>query len=224
MAPKRTMGRTNRRRTFISPYTKGLPGIPPASQFNTRLKGFLGQWVFGQVTTNDFWRYFQFQPGALGSAWNEHATVFDEYKIWGVTLELRPNYDNVNQSGTSGVLAAYEGSIHHSVDPSSSVTLPTGTYTSATLNNFFQQSQNVVSRRSAQGFKTFYKPKVASQIAGVGLTGKTNYCPWIKCTSNNVEVFNGVHIFIQAPGMDATKMIISYDIYVTAHVSFRGNA
>jgi len=220
---KRPMGRTNRRRTFITPYSKGLPGIPPASVFTTKLKAFVSSWEFGTATTFDFWRYLSLTPANLGNTYQQHAACFDEFKIWGITFELRPNYDNID--GTTPAAGGYNqlGTFHYCIDPASN-TGPSGSYNSNTLNSFLEQSQNIVSSKCDAPKKIYFKPKVASQVYGGGLSGKANFCPWLKCNVSQQETFTGVHCFIQAPGMVNSNFKVRYDIFATAHISFRGNA
>lgn len=199
-------------------------GVPQATQFRTKLKHYMETWSYTSASTAGFWKYYTFTPSMLGSQFSDFSAVFDEYKINGVTLELRPNYDSVDVSDPAINLGNITlGSLHYAIDPSSQV-VPAGVLTTTTMNLFLEQSQNVKTRSLAAVTKMYYKPKVGSQVQGGGVTGKATYCPWLKCAYSDSTVFNGVHLFIQPNNFDLSKCFVKYDIFVTAYMQFRGNA
>jgi len=126
--------------------------------------------------------------------------------------------DIVNNASSIGL-----GSLHYAIDPSSAV-VPAGVLTSTTLNLFLEQSQNVRTKRTDQVAKIYYKPKVGSQVQGGGITGKSTFCPWLKCAFSDATVFNGVHLFIQPGAGFSLNPYVKYDIFVTCYMQFRGNA
>jgi len=194
-------------------------GVPQVTHFRTKLKHYMETWTYSSASTAGFWKYYTFTPSMLGSQFSDFSSVFDEYKISGVSLELRPNFDSIDYTSAAVVSL---GSLHYSVDPSSAV-VPAGTMSTTTLNLFFEQSQNVKSRKTDQVTKIYYKPKISSQVYGGGISGRTQFCPWLKCAYSPSEVFSGVHLFIQ-PNSITSIPGVKYDIYVTCYMQFRGNA
>lgn len=199
-------------------------GVPRVTQFRTKLKHYMETWSYTAASVAGFWKYYTFSPSMLGSQFSDFSAVFDEYRIAGVALELRPNFDSVDISDPSINLGNITlGSLHYAIDPSSQV-VPAGVLSSTTMNLFLEQSQNVKTRSLAAVTKLYYKPKVASQVQGGGLTGKATFCPWLKCAYSDSTNFTGVHLFIQPNNFDTTKCFVKYDIFVTCYMQFRGNA
>lgn len=211
--PTTTTRRRVRRRTATSK-SRISRGVPNTSMFRLKCKAYLYNWTFSSATTTGFWKYFSLNPTILAS-FNEHAQIFDEYKLTGYQYEFRPNYDSFDFS-TSGSL----GTFHTAVDPSST-TSPNGVYGSPTLNNFFEQAQNVKSHNANKVVKVYIKPKIASQVYGGGQSGRLTASPWLK-TSDNLVDHRGFHAYMQQYNFSGTTAI-SYDVYVTFYVLFRGN-
>lgn len=217
-APARATRRRVRRRTAVMRPSRG---IPHASMFHTKLKHYMETWTFSAASTAGFWRYYTFTPTNLGTQYDEYRLIFDEYKITGVTLELRPNYDDVGNWATN---AGALGTFHYCIDTASQTT-PSGVLGPTTLNYFLEQSQNVRSSKVDTVKRIYYKPKVASQVQGGGFQGKSQFAPWLKCGFADGTIYNGVHLFIQPPNtLSPTDFMVRYDIFVTATMSFRGNA
>jgi len=199
-------------------------GIPNRSLFTTKLKHYMETWTFSNASTAGFWRYYTFTPTQLGTQYDDHRYIFDEYRINGVVLELRPNYDqvivdNVNNSGRAGL-----GTFHYCIDTASQTT-PSGVLGSTTLNYFMEQSQNIKSSKTDTVKRIYYKPQVSSQVQGGGASGRAEFSPWLKCGTSDATQYNGVHLFIQPPNaLDSTNFYLKYDIFVTAYIQFRGNA
>jgi len=196
-------------------------GVPQTTMFRTKLKHYMESWTYNAASTAGFWKYYTFTPTNLGSQFSDYSAIFDEYKISGVSLELRPNYDGVDIVNNASSIGL--GSLHYAIDPSSAV-VPAGVLTSTTLNLFLEQSQNVRTKRTDQVAKIYYKPKVGSQVQGGGITGKSTFCPWLKCAFSDATVFNGVHLFIQPGAGFSLNPYVKYDIFVTCYMQFRGNA
>jgi len=148
------------------------------------------------------------------SNFGQHATVFDEYKIVGVTFEFRPQWDNFspdNSLWSSGI-------IHTIVDPSSS-TIPAGAFGVGSLNAFLEQG-NVKSQRFGTTVVRSFKPKVSTQVAGGGLSGRIIPAPWLKTDDVSVQ-HNGLHVYVQQ--FDSTLLPVKYDVFVTHTIMFRGH-
>lgn len=193
-------------------------GVPRGvSVFAMKMKTFYSNWTYDTLTTNGFWRYLTFVPN--GASFVEHATVFDEYKINGIMIEMRPNYDNLN--ATDQVTVRPLGTLHYLIDPESN-TVPSGTQTSANLNKFFENGNNLKSRKFDQVVKMYYKPKIAEQVFGGGVAGKLVRSPWLRTNDSAVE-HRGVHVYLQPFNFSTTANPVSYDIFVTYYMQFRGN-
>ena len=193
-------------------------GIPTLSTFRLKQKAFLYNWTRDTSSTNGFWRYLSlnttFLPGLA-----EHQNVFDEYKITGIQFELRPNYDAYDYTNVVVNPLQNMGSVHVAVDPAS-VVAPIGAAGSASLNVFLEQSQNVKTYKPDQVIRFYYKPKVASQVAGGGTTGKLSYASWYKTTDSGID-HRGAHVYLQ--GHNNGVGIMSFDVFATYYVIFRGN-
>ena len=213
--PTTTTRRRVRRRTAIGK-SRISRGVPSTSMFRLKCKAYLYNWQFSNASTFGFWRYLSLNPTILAS-FAEHAAIFDEYKLYGYQYEFRPNFDGFDIAADRNC-----GNLHIAVDPGSTVS-PNGVYGTATLNNFFEQSQNVKTYKQSQIVRAYVKPKVASQVSGGGLTGRLSYSPWLK-TSDNTTDHRGLHVYLQQfTGAQGLSSPISYDVYVTFYVMFRGN-
>lgn len=192
---------------------------PRVSHFSLKVKSYLYNWTRDTLSTAGFWRYLSMNPTLLTS-FNEHAVIFDEYKLNGVMFELRPSYDAIDVSGVNSATPIRQGHCHVAVDPCSIVN-PTGAYSTAVTNVFFEQSQSVKTYKADQVVKFFYKPKVGSQVSGGGTTGRLINSPWLKCTDTAVD-HRGAHVFLQSFSQ-GTDSYMSYDVFATLYLQFRGN-
>ena len=184
-----------------------------SSIFSVKQKTFYETWTFSSAATVGFWRYYLITPGVMTN-YAQHAAVFDEYKITGITLEFRPSYDSHDASST---LAMF-GQIHTIVDPSSS-TLPTGVYSNATLNSFLEQG-GVKTSKFGSVVTKYFKPKVPTFVQGAGIAGRLINAPWLRTDDVDVE-HRGVHVYLQSTNTALTP--IKYDVFVTHHIKFRGH-
>ena len=215
---KRTSPSTRRRVRRRTAYRRKsmLTRNPNVSTFRLKCKSFLTNWTFSSASTIGFWRYLSLNPAILTS-FAEHAAIFDEYKLYGYQYEFRPSYDGVDYNAAVASL----GNMHLAVDPGSTVS-PSGVYGTTTLNTFFEQSQNVKTYKCDQVVKAFVRPKVAMQVSGGGTTGRLQASPWLK-TSDSFVDHRGLHVFLQQFTGISTPATMSYDIFVTFYVMFRGN-
>jgi len=205
-----------RRRTSYRPrVSRGIRGsaVPRMSHFQYKAKRYQFNWAYSPASTAGFWRYLQFTAATLIPDYGERAVVFDEYKISAIVIELRPQFDGMD------LLSGALGSYHIEADPSSTLS-PSGIVGPPSLNTFFEQSQTCKTYKADQVSKTYFRPKVQSQILGGGLAGRSTYCPWLKTDSADVE-FRGVHVYLQPHNFGPN--VVSFDVYTTVYAQFRGN-
>jgi len=226
---RRTYKRRRPRRARRSTITRRRPmrmvrGVPQKSLFTTKLKHYMETWTFSSASTAGFWRYYTFTPTNLGTQYDDFRFIFDEYKISGVLLELRPNYDDVIVDNVNASFRGGLGTFHYAIDTASQTT-PVGVLSPTTVNYFLEQSQNIKSSKTDTVKRIYYKPQVSSQVQGGGLQGRAEFAPWLKCGTADSTVYNGVHLFIQPPDtLNPLGFLVKYDIFVTAYLQFRGNA
>jgi len=185
----------------------------PSTTFFVKQKTFFQTLTFSSASVSGFWRYWSTTPSNM-SNFVQHALVFDEYKITGVTFEFRPQWDNFSPD----TIIASSGIIHTVLDPSSSTT-PAGAYGVGTLNSFLEQGR-VKSQRFGTNVVRYFKPKVATQIYGGGISGRLIPAPWLKTDDVSVQ-HNGMHVYLQQ--FDTTLNPVKYDVFVTHHIMFRGH-
>jgi len=204
-----TTGRRVKRRT-----ARPMRSLRMASStFYVKQKSFLEQWQFSTAAVTGFWRYYTTTAGAMYN-FTQHAAVFDEYKITNVTFEFRPQWDNFSPDNSLWS----SGNIHTINDPKSTL-VPSGAFSSGTLNSFLEQG-NVKSRRFGTVVALSFKPAIAKQIYGGGLSGVMSSAPWIKTSEASVE-HRGFHVYLQQN--DATLLPVKYDVFVTYTIMFRGH-
>jgi len=206
-----TTGRRVRRRTVRPMRNLRLAG--GGQTFFVKQKTFFQTLTFSSAAVSGFWRYWSTTPANM-SNFLQHSVVFDEYKITRVQFEFRPQWDNFspdNSLWSSGI-------IHTIIDPSS-YTVPGGSYGSGTLNSFLEQG-NVKSQRFGTNVIRSFKPKVASQVSGGGLSGRLIAAPWLKTDDVSVQ-HNGMHVYLQQ--FDSGLLPMKYDVFVTHSIMFRGH-
>lgn len=219
MKRARTTTRTRRRvrrRTARKPRISR--GMPKVSHFALMQKRYQENWAFSPLTTAGFWRYFTFTANQIND-WSEFRNVFDEYRINGIKVEMRPCYDSVDLSIVTP--STLLGSVHVAVDPISTY-VPIGVPGPGSLNLMLQQAQSVKTYKSDQVVKYYVKPKIMRQVFGGGTAGETTASTWLKCDGSEAVPHRGVHVYIQ-PYNWLTPTTINYDIFVTYYMQFRGN-
>jgi len=192
---------------------RSVPRTLASRTFMVKQKTFFQTVTFSTASIAGYWRYWSTTPSNM-SNFGQHATVFDEYKIVGVTFEFRPQWDNFspdNSLWSSGI-------IHTIVDPSSS-TIPAGAFGVGSLNAFLEQG-NVKSQRFGTTVVRSFKPKVSTQVSGGGLSGRIINAPWLKTDDVAVQ-HNGLHVYLQQ--FDSTLLPVKYDVFVTHTIMFRGH-
>jgi hypothetical protein len=151
----------------------------------------------------------------------ELSAVFDMYRMNAVKMTFRPRYDGFDGSNTTdttapGVTNQGGTNVHYIVDPGSFLN-PSGTYTSANLNNFLENG-DVRSATGTKPFSIIYKP-TTNAATGSGPMKKTGQ--WLSTQTANDLAQSGVHVFMQDTNLTGT-FSQAFDIFVTYYMSFRG--
>ena len=216
MAYRRKKPTYKRKRTYRKRSTSAISYHPKTSIFRMTQKSYQSTWTFDTVSVNGYWRYLTATPAGMFNFAN-HATVFDEFKITGITMELRPNYDgnDIPAAPTSLVL----GTVHYIVDPASNVS-PSGLMNATTVNSFLENG-HVKSRKMGSVIKFYFKPVVGVGVAGGGASGRSIPCPWMK-TADTAVPLKGAHVFLQPNNLDVATLAVKFDIFYTYYIQFRG--
>lgn len=188
-----------------------------ASSLNIKRTLYLGTWTWGSATTNDFWRYETYSAANINS-FPEFAALFDQYRINAIKVTWRPQYDSVNNVTGAGTLIQPQAYAHVVVDPQSTV-VPSGTYSTANLNTFLEQS-GVKTYTLNKPFSVYFRPKLLDQVLGGGTGARVSPATWIRTTDNAVN-HRGYHMFIQQNAMSASNTNIKLDQFITVYASFR---
>jgi len=219
---KRARRSAPRRRRFVR-RVRTVSRVPRSmgggSHFSLKQKTFSGVWNYDPGSTAGFWQYWTASPVAM-YGWAEHSAVFDEYKVNALLFEFMPNFDSFGAELTTSATFEF-GQFHTSVDPSSTM-VPSGVQGIATLNEFLQQGDNVKSGPINKVRRVYYKPKVATAVMGGGIGGRLIKAPWLKTTDNSVN-HRGFHSYIYPNYTPSNSMILSYNVYITYFMQFRGS-
>lgn len=175
-------------------------------------------WSFGTTTTNDFWRYYQWNSFNFNN-FSEFGNVFDEYKLCALKYTFRPAYDTVDVSTTSGPSpTSAEAYAHFFVDPSSTV-IPTGVYSASTLNTFLENDR-VKTRSLTRPFSIYFRPKMSDTLFGGSTTSRAISSTYVKTANTGVD-FRGFHIYLQQNNFSTANTAIKLDVFITAYMMFR---
>lgn len=171
-------------------------------------------WTFSTAALGGYWQYYTFNATNIGN-FAEFANVFDEYKINAVKYTFRPRYDSVDANSATTLPQA---TMHYFVDQASTV-VPTGVYSSATLNTFLENS-GVKSRTLNRPVSIYYKPMASDQLTGGSTVSRVFKPGWIK-TDNTTISFRGFHAFLQLNNFATANANVQLDIFITFYMSFR---
>lgn len=178
---------------------------------------FSSTWAFGTVTTNDFWRYYTFTAGDINN-FGDFSALFDEYRIRAIKVTFRPAYDNVAIPIAAGAIVQPQAYAHINLDPES-VVIPSGTYTSANMNTFLENS-GVFTKTLRNPFSIYFKPKVSDQLFGGGTASTVKKSTWIKTSETTVQ-HRGFHMFLQQNSFSTGNTNIKLDTFYTFYLDFR---
>lgn len=181
-------------------------------------------WTPGVAATNDFWRYFAVTLGDMPN-FNDYANIYDSYKINRFTVTLRPRYDGFNGENTTdttlpGVTNQGATRVHVVIDPKRrSNDGPTGAYTSATLNLFFERGK-CKTYTGNKAIKVMCKyPCILDDMNG-NANSKAIRAPWCQTNITNIA-HQGIHVFLQDINLTGT-FGQSFDVFYTFDISFKG--
>jgi len=214
---KRSAAPTRRRvRPRMSRVSRGVRG---GADFVLKRKVYIGQLGFSPASTTGFWRYLTTNVADMPS-YGEYTSIFDEYKITGLKMEFRPQFNSFDNDDLPSANFLAMGSFHTAVDTQSH-TVPSGTFNNTTLNVFLEQAKNIKTWKQSQVASVFLRPSVSRQIAGGTLTGTNIPAPWIKTNQTLVDHY-GVHTFMQPFSVNGSALMF-YDYFITYYVKFRGS-
>lgn len=182
----------------------------------TSRKFWLEHWTPVALTTDRFWKYYTFNPSLIPN-WADYFNLFDQYKINALKFEFRPRWDNYAGSDRTapGDTNASGTFLHVCNDPYSSVTVPSGVYSTATLNTFMEQGP-VKTYRPGDVVTVYFKPTVnMDTAAGPNVRVRAPYL-----TNNTISQHLGFHVFAQDSNMIG-QFNQSWDVYVTAYFTMR---
>lgn len=193
------------------------------ARLNVKRTFWVENWTPNTTTTNGFWRYYQTSIGVMPSI-AEFTAMFDQYRINAVKITFRPRFDNFGGNDTTdttlpGVTNQAGCMMHVCKDPYS-VVGPTGTYTSANLNAFFEQG-NVRTYTGNRAFSVYYKPTINKTVDGAGGSNNVERARAPYINSNNIQVVhNGFHVFAQDVNLTGT-FGQSFDVYITYYMTWK---
>lgn len=179
-------------------------------------------WVPAVTNTTDFWKYLSISISSIPNV-SEYTNLFDAYKVNSLTFTLRPRYDNFAGNDTTdttlpGVTNQGGNQVHVIIDPKSPVT-PSGAYSSANLNSFLENGK-VKTYMGHNPIKIHVKYPCLADDVNASTNSIFRRCPYIS-TAVPGAVIRGAHVFIQ--DVNFTGVFgQSYDLFVTANVTFKG--
>lgn len=210
MRKRRMYKRRQYKRRFI-------PRSLPQGKMLLKRTFYSGLLQFSSASTSGFWNYQTFALSMLPS-YNELTTLFDEYKICGIKVTFRPAYDSIQLPNAAGSVTQPQAYAHVLINPESTL-IPSGTYSSTTLNTFLENS-GVKTYTLNKPFSFFFKPKASDGLEGGSTSSRLIKSGYIKTTSNAVT-YRGYHIFLQQNNFVSTNTNISLDTFVTYYIALR---
>lgn len=182
---------------------------------------YAGNWSPNTTTVAGFWQYFTASLAQMPEV-SMFSSVFESYRINWIKWTLRPRYtgfDGANTTDTTLPGVTNQGScdLHVIIDPKS-ITTPSGTYSSTTLNSFLQ-SGRVRSYSGTKPINILVKyPCVLDDVNGV-TQSKAVRSSYYDCSTTLAH--RGAHLFISDVNLTGT-FGQSFDIFTTMNVTFKG--
>lgn len=181
-----------------------------------------GNWAFSTAATSGFFRHFTPGLNALNNL-GEYQAVFDQYKINGIKITVIPRWDgaDVGTTAAPGLNMMY---LTYCVDPKSTL-VPSGTYTSATLNTFLENCNGKTrTRMFNKPVNIYFKPMISARDLYSAST-TTNYVgpKWIATESSSIA-HRGVYMFLHDNNLTTSGLSgWSVDIFYTFYFQCKGN-
>lgn len=214
--PKRNV---KRRRFNMTSRRQRIPSQRQSKVFYKRTF-WSRNWTPGTAATTDFWKYFEYNLGALPNR-AELGAIYDEAKINAIKIKMIPRYDNFAGNDTTdttlpGVTNQGSTKVHVVIDPKTT-SVPAGTYTATTLNDFLEQG-NVRTYDGTKPVTIYFKPSIGNYLfSGQQQFTSSRYIS-VNDTSTN---HRGVHVFLQDINLTGT-FNQSFDVFVTFYMTLRG--
>lgn len=192
---------------------------PQVFKFKRTYRATTG-WVPGTAAVSDYWKSLAWSLSGLPSA-SELTSLFDQYRITGIKVTVRPRYDSFAGNDTTdttlpGVTNQGGNDIHVIIDPNNDLT-PAGAYNTTTLNTFLENG-NVQTFSGNRPFSVFVRPKVGLDVGGVASAQRSSQ--WIQ-TSQPGILHYGMQMFITDVGMTG-NFGNSYDFFYTFYIECKG--
>ena len=210
-----------RKRRAMSKRTMVPRTLNETGLVSIKRKWWVANWVPSAVTTNDFYRNFNFTLANVPN-FAEFQNLFEFYKITSWVIELVPRYDGFLGNDTTdttlpGITNQGATRVHVNVDPLDSGT-PSGTYTSATLNAMLE-SGSTKTYNGNKKVRIYIKGPAATDTIG-GSTGARVRSRWILTSAAAVSHW-GAKVFMQDINFTGT-FGQAYDIFYTVYAQFKG--
>lgn len=177
-------------------------------------------WAFGTSTTAQFYRGIAPTFGDLPD-YGQYANLFDTYKVKRVKVTILPRFGdcNINADNTS-TPTIYNTQLYLTVAMNTTdLTIPTGTYNSATYNTMLERSESVRVYKLDKPITWSYKPNVLNSTTGGSAVIP---CPWLSVT-NNLQNLLGCYGFIHDNNFSFLNASgFSVDIMYTFEFECRG--
>lgn len=224
-APRRRVRVRRRNRPgllFGVPFPR-IPRKVPGAELACKRTFYLEHWQPSTTTVNNFWRYYQFTLSQLPSA-ADFTNLFDAYKISAIKLTFRPRFDNFAGNDTTDTtipgITNNNGTMVHVIKDPRSTVVPSGTYTSATLNSYLENG-SVQTHQGIKPINIYWTPMVDVAVAtGASAFPRSRSLSRYLNTNNTDVVHYGCHVFMQ----DANFTGLfgnAYDVFVTYYMKFK---
>lgn len=215
LTPRTIARRRKRRRVTTVAVPRMIRTRIPTMRYSRTY--WLQNWVPSSVATSDFWRYYVFNMDQLPNV-GELRSLFDQYKVCALKYTFRPRFDGFMGNDTvdttlPGITNQGMTMLHICNDPASTIT-PSGTYSSTTLNNFFEQGR-VYTRKGNVPVTVYFRPRVPDDADGVNISQYVK-APWLNTSTTSIN-HRGFHIFAQDINLTGAHGQ-SWDVYVTPYI------
>lgn len=214
---RRRVARRPRRKMMITRQIRSkLPTLKVQRTF------WLQAWAPSTASVPGYWQYWTTSPSQLPNA-SEYTALFDKYKVTSIKFTFRPRYDNFAGSDTTdttlpGTTAQGGTNMHVIIDPTSNV-VPSGAYSSSTLNAFLENGR-VRSYTGNKPISVFIKyPCVAEDSNGTS-NARYQKAQWYSTNLMGVQ-HRGFHAFLQDTNLTGV-FNQTFDVFVTYNILFKG--
>lgn len=185
-------------------------------------KWWSAAWVPTTATTNDFWRPLFISLSNIPN-YTDFTNMFDQYKICAFKVTYFPKYtgfggENTTDTTLPGITNTGQNIMHVCYDTRTTVT-PSGTYTSATLNNFFEQGRIKTIRNGNAPINIYCRPSIQGNYIGGTATNMYTGPKWLPTSSATLNHY-GPNVFVQDANL-AGVFGQQYDVLITAYIAVK---